>query len=229
MMILVASRSLAERLCQSRHIWDYWRSDEPHIIEMGTVRGLQVGLPTHFHAEDQITFVLSGRRRFCVGSNLIEVSAGQAIRIPAGTPHRSLPEIAEVVCINLYAKNPVEKAASLLTALTDQSIEVVDCAASNVLAVGVNDMDFLRLGSVSQTAARIGMTREAFSRKVRRIHGISPQWLTLIARLNDARHLLQRGHAIAAVAADTGFSDQSHLGRCFLRAFGVTPGRYRAG
>jgi len=51
----------------------------------------------------------------------------------------------------------------------------------------------------------------------------------MIARLNNARRLLQAGHDIAAAAADSGFSDQSHLGRHFLRAFGVTPGRYRAG
>ena len=50
-----------------------------------------------------------------------------------------------------------------------------------------------------------------------------------LAKLNDARRLLRAGQDIAAVAAETGFSDQSHLGRCFRRVFGVTPGRFRAG
>nr|WP_247385558.1 MULTISPECIES: helix-turn-helix domain-containing protein [unclassified Bradyrhizobium] len=43
-------------------------------------------------------------------------------------------------------------------------------------------------------------------------------------RLNDARELLRRGESIAGVAAETGFADQSHLGRFFRRAFGITPG-----
>ncbi|WP_204337547.1 cupin domain-containing protein, partial [Klebsiella pneumoniae] len=63
-----------------------------NVVEMAAVRGLDVGLPTHFHAENQITLVLSGRRRFCVGPRLIEVPAGHAVHIPAGIPHRSLSE-----------------------------------------------------------------------------------------------------------------------------------------
>ena len=39
---------------------------------------------------------------------------------------------------------------------------------------------------------------------------------------------LRNGMAPAAVAAEIGFADQSHLGRAFRRAFGVTPGCYRA-
>ncbi len=39
---------------------------------------------------------------------------------------------------------------------------------------------------------------------------------------------LRIGMAPAAVAAEIGFADLSHLGRAFRRAFGVTPGCYRA-
>ncbi|MGN6411031.1 MAG: helix-turn-helix transcriptional regulator, partial [Nitrobacter sp.] len=82
---------------------------------------------------------------------------------------------------------------------------------------------------VAQVASRIGMTREGFSRKIKKTYGIAPQDIGLMARLNNARRLLQQGHQAAAAAAASGFSDQSHLGRCFVRAFGITPGRYRAG
>jgi AraC-like DNA-binding protein len=73
------------------------------------------------------------------------------------------------------------------------------------------------------------MSREGFSRRFRKLHGIPPHAFWQLAKLNDARRLLRAGRSIAAVAAETGFSDQSHLGRWFRRVFGVTPGRFRAG
>jgi hypothetical protein len=44
------------------------------VVEMGTLRGSEVGLPTHFHGETQITFVLSGRRRFLIRGELITLA-----------------------------------------------------------------------------------------------------------------------------------------------------------
>ena len=82
---------------------------------------------------------------------------------------------------------------------------------------------------VGQAAARAGMSREGFSRAFAKRHGLPPHAFWLMARLNHARTLLRAGEEIAAAAAETGFADQSHLGRWFRRAFGVTPGRYRSG
>jgi AraC-like DNA-binding protein len=47
-------------------------------------------------------------------------------------------------------------------------------------------------------------------------------------RLHEARRRLRAGDAIAAVALDLGFADQSHLNRRFKGAFGVAPGAYSA-
>jgi transcriptional regulator GlxA family with amidase domain len=44
-----------------------------------------------------------------------------------------------------------------------------------------------------------------------------------------ARSMIREGAMLADVAFATGFSDQSHLGRCFLCAFGTTPAAYRSG
>ena len=49
--------------CLSGARWAYWRPATEGIVELGAVHGCDVGLPTHFHEENQITFVLSGRRR----------------------------------------------------------------------------------------------------------------------------------------------------------------------
>jgi mannose-6-phosphate isomerase-like protein (cupin superfamily) len=53
-------------------------------LELGTVRGEAVDLPMHFHWEDQMTFVLSGRRRFVVGDEVVVLEAGDGTVIPAG-------------------------------------------------------------------------------------------------------------------------------------------------
>jgi len=206
---LEPSKFPLERLNESRHVWDYWRCSMSHVVEIGTVRGLDVGLPTHFHAEDQITFVLAGRRRFYIGDTLIEVSAGHAVRIPAGTPHRSLDEESEVICVNIYAEAAGdglhENVASLvseygcseLASALQWPVQVEDCTSLGVLPVATVDMELLQREPVAQAASRIGMTREGFSRKIKKIYGIAPQDIGLMARLNDARRLLQQGSRAA--------------------------------
>lgn len=182
--------------------WRYWRPGDGAAVEVGTVRGRDVALPVHFHEEDQVTMVLLGVRRFVVAGVPVEVAAGQAVRIPAGVPHLSLPSPAGVVCTNLY-----------LPPGTPRPPADIDAGWE----------------TVTHAAALAGLSREGYSRRFKRLHGMAPQRFRLLDRLNAARALLRQGEAIAAVAADTGFADQSHLGRCFRGTFGVTPGRYRAG
>src|SRR5207247_5751365 len=83
--------------------FQYWRPTTGGVIELGLVRGREVALPPHFHDEDQITFVLAGRRRLVTDRELVVLRPGEGVVIPAGTAHHSLSEPCEVVCINLYA------------------------------------------------------------------------------------------------------------------------------
>jgi AraC-like DNA-binding protein len=56
--------------------------------------------------------------------------------------------------------------------------------------------------------------------------GMPPyEYLTQV-RVARAKSLLSQGYAIAQVAQQTGFADQSHLTRQFKRFVGVTPGKY---
>ena len=43
--------------------------------------------PVHSHPEEQVTVVISGRIRFTVAGEAIELSAGQAAVIPSDVPH----------------------------------------------------------------------------------------------------------------------------------------------
>lgn len=220
-------------------VWQYWRPFSKDIIELGIVRGQDVSLPPHFHEEDQLTFVLSGRRRFMMDDALFDVAPGEGMRIPAGTPHRSMSEPSEVVCINIYTLPGACRAAELFSELSlvwrrRGRLDWPDLAAiveEHRCDAGVPpdrvEPDGVCWETVGEAARFAGMSREGFSRRFRRLHGMPPQMFRLSGKLNEARRLLRVGDSVAAVAAETGFSDQSHLGRCFRRAFGVTPGHYR--
>ncbi|MCP6275069.1 helix-turn-helix domain-containing protein, partial [Klebsiella pneumoniae] len=58
--------------------------------------------------------------------------------------------------------------------------------------------------------------------------GLAPHAYLVQLRLSRARRLLADGLSPAETAAALGFADQSHLGRWFRRAYGLTPAAYRA-
>lgn len=72
-----------------------------------------------------------------------------------------------------------------------------------------------------------GLDRFSLTRQFKALLGTSPHRYLLMRRLARGRHLLAAGESIAEAAAATGFFDQSHFHRHFLKAFGVTPGRWR--
>jgi AraC-like DNA-binding protein/mannose-6-phosphate isomerase-like protein (cupin superfamily) len=224
--------------------WSYWRPPLDGIVEVGTLRGRDVGLPIHFHRENQIIFVVSGRHRFLVGSETVTLMAGQGAMIPAGVAHRSLAEPCGVACLNVYvpagkydviammrdAERLWSKAGHLRC--TELAVVVRDRRRGPggcTPAISAVPADATCPEPVSRAAARAGMSREGFSRRFARHHGMPPHAFSLMTRLNHARERLRAGEDIARVAAEAGFTDQSHLGRWFRRAFGVTPGRYRSG
>ena len=224
--------------------WAYRRPECDGVVEVGTLRGNEVGLPTHFHNENQITFVLSGRRRFLVRSEVIILGPGQGTLIPPGVAHRSFAEPRGVVCLNVYGPPGDYDAATIMheagrlwgakgrMSCADLATIVSEHwrgAGTCVPACSVAKTDSNWPEPVSRAAERAGMSREGFSRKFARDYGMPPHAFWLMARLNEARALLRTGEGIAEVAVKCGFSDQSHLGRWFRRAFGVTPGRFRLG
>jgi AraC-like DNA-binding protein len=80
---------------------------------------------------------------------------------------------------------------------------------------------------LQELAVAAGTDRFRLTRAFSAAYGLSPHAYLVQRRLNRARRLLSQGDAPAAVAAATGFADQSHLGRWFRRAFGMTPAAYR--
>jgi AraC-like DNA-binding protein len=80
--------------------------------------------------------------------------------------------------------------------------------------------------SLDDLARETGLSHFQLIRGFARETGLPPHAYLLQRRLQQARSLIVRGMPLVDVAAASGFADQSHLNRLFLRNFGVTPGAY---
>ncbi|MBN1460571.1 MAG: helix-turn-helix transcriptional regulator [Armatimonadetes bacterium] len=82
--------------------------------------------------------------------------------------------------------------------------------------------------SLEDAAALCGLSSAHFARIFVHTTGISFGRFRTRAHLAlAAHHLLRSDVSIEGVAGLSGFTDASHLHRQFLRAYGVSPGRYR--
>jgi AraC-like DNA-binding protein len=81
--------------------------------------------------------------------------------------------------------------------------------------------------SLADLARDAGVSRFQLLRAFARELGLTPHAYVMQRRLARARRLILADTTLADVAASCGFYDQSHLNRCFVRQFGVTPRRYR--
>lgn len=83
--------------------------------------------------------------------------------------------------------------------------------------------------TLADLAAVAGLSLYCLARRFRAEFGMPPHEFLVRERLDAAMRLLRRGDLpLKAVAAQCGFSDQSHMTRVFRRLTGITPGRYRS-
>ena len=79
--------------------------------------------------------------------------------------------------------------------------------------------------TLEDLASLVGRSRFHFSRLFKVSTGMTPHQFVVRRRVERARELLRAGRAIVEVAAEVGFSSQSHLHSHIQRAFGCTPGQ----
>ncbi|MCJ2128186.1 AraC family transcriptional regulator [Methylobacterium sp. E-045] len=196
--------------------WRYVRAVIGQDVELAICPvGCSEALVPHFHEEAQISFVLTGWRQFLVNGCYIDVPARSSCVLPAGVPHQAIDCAPNTVCLNLYV--PAEHSLALMS-------------MTRPLGELFPDMpSFAEDATIACVAVRSGLTREGFTRRFSRCHGMPPHAYRRMLRLNCARQMLRTGTPPAEVAAATNFADQSHLGRWFRRAFGTTPSRYQLG
>jgi AraC-like DNA-binding protein len=80
---------------------------------------------------------------------------------------------------------------------------------------------------LSQLSALTNLSPFHLTRVFTRDVGMPPHAFLKQLRISRAKALLRKRLPISHVAADTGFSDQSHLTRTFMEIVGVSPGAYR--
>lgn len=237
---------------QKQTNWVYRRCTRSIGIEVSDWYGSSSpSLSAHFHSETQISVVLKGIRSFQIGKQSFQISAGKFAVIPAGTPHRSLGSGGIQTHSRDLFVDPTQIAICEHSSIWFGSVlDVAPCDADSTIEDVIHQFDKnkvigekLRLAeswpseiveAVCETAAPISeiagltpLSREGFIRKFARGTGMTPHAYRIAYRACQARSMLRMNLPPALVAVDSGFSDQSHLGRVFQRNFGTTPAAYR--
>ena len=159
--------------------------------------------------------------------------------LPFAEPVRdACPATAGLVALLADIDEPLDElgAAAAATAVADAleaaagrapSTPPIDTAAVTAVRehLAAHPTDGTRAADLERIA---GMDRWSVARQFRRAFGTSPDRYRRMRRLALARDAIAAGEPLAAVAAGTGFADQSHMTRHFTRAYGLTPGRWAA-
>lgn len=82
--------------------------------------------------------------------------------------------------------------------------------------------------TLADLARETGLSRFQVLRGVARATGLTPHAYLMQRRVDLARRLIAAGTALAEAAAASGFADQSHMTRLFVRKYGLSPGVYAA-
>lgn len=90
------------------------------------------------------------------------------------------------------------------------------------------DAHFDRIVASEELEGATGLDRFTLARHFRARLGTSPYRYLTMRRLDRVRAGIRAGQSLADAAAESGFSDQSHMTRQFKRAYGIPPGRWQA-
>lgn len=80
--------------------------------------------------------------------------------------------------------------------------------------------------SLADLAHEAGLSRFQLLRAFTRLTGLTPYAYLLQRRIQIAKKLISSNVSLAQAAFSSGFADQSHMTRCFVRSYGYTPGSY---
>ncbi|WP_277996166.1 MULTISPECIES: AraC family transcriptional regulator [unclassified Rhizobium] len=82
--------------------------------------------------------------------------------------------------------------------------------------------------SLDDLARLCGISRFQVLRGFARATGLTPHAYMIQRRLQMTKRMIARGDDLAEAAVSSGFADQSHMTRLFVRTYGMSPGDYAA-
>lgn len=82
--------------------------------------------------------------------------------------------------------------------------------------------------TLAELASIGGMSQFQLLRGFSRMFSLTPHAYLVQRRLQMARKMIAAGSGLAETALSTGFADQSHMTRLFVRTYGLSPGIYAA-
>ena len=88
------------------------------------------------------------------------------------------------------------------------------------------DSDPLAAVSLADLSRESGLSRFQVLRGFARATGLTPHAYLVQARIHIARRLIAQGMPLAEAAFASGFADQSHMTRVFVRKYGLSPRSY---
>ncbi len=119
--------------------------------------------------------------------------------------------------LTLLSRHIIQKPQSLSSHSPQQIQKLRDYLYENMASdIGLDELSH-----------HLGIDRFRLSRQFKKHYGLSPHAYLVRLRLRTARILLAKGIEPALVADQVGFSDQSHMGRWFQRAYRLSPAAYQ--
>jgi AraC-like DNA-binding protein len=81
--------------------------------------------------------------------------------------------------------------------------------------------------TLNEIAKAVGLSKYHFLRIFKNTTGLPPHAYLLQMRVELAKGAIEKGLSLADAAFQSGFSDQSHMTRCFKAVYGLPPGQYK--
>jgi AraC-like DNA-binding protein len=172
----------------------------------------------HYHAGDEVVRLTAGRARLRLPHAAHDVKAGDTIVVPAGTVHRFEPVddegwafTSDFIVLETPGPKPVTRSDERLVS---RAIELL------------TRREGLR-SDPEELAKALHVSGGHLARTFQRVSGTGLHNFHVIMVLQKAKALLRDGAPLAAAAFETGFYDQAHLNREFVRTYGFTPKAFR--
>jgi AraC-like DNA-binding protein len=174
----------------------------------------------HYHAGDEIVRLTAGRARLWLVSGTRLVEAGETVVVPAGAVHRFEPVDAEGWAFTSEFALPCDAARDRLGPAVGQRLVA---RAIELLARRAT----LR-SNAEDLASECGVSAGYLARTFQHATGTGLHNFHVLMVLQKAKALLRSGAPLTDAAFDSGFCDQAHLTREFVRTYGFTPKAFRS-